>query len=481
MFTFQDFTEVPQYDDARMAFCRAAIYQHMTTDAYKEAVTAQEYDRKCNTSIMEYQKTLRTITGREVPDKWSPNHKTRRNLFNYFVTQQNQFLLGNGVLWDDPDVGEKLGEEFDTDLQELCRHALVCGVSFGFWNMDHLDVFKLTEFVPLWDEENGSLRAGIRWWQVDPQKPLRATLYEEDGYTDYLWDLREDSGAGQVLHAKRAYKQIVKSSPLDGTVIMDGENYPSFPIVPMWANPQHQSELVGIREQIDAYDLIKNGFLNDLDQAQIYWILRNAGGMDDVDMAKFLDRLRMLRAADIDSDTDVQAQTVDIPYAAREALLDRIERDLYRDYMALNVDDIRGGAVTATQIKAAYEPMNIKADQYEYCVRKFLKALLSIAGISAKPTFTRSMLINTSEDVETVLAASTVLTSEYVTRKVLTLLGDGDQADEVLEQMEEDEIARAGMDNEEPEEEELEDDNDTEIDDELTALEAELDEEEEEE
>ena len=132
MFTFQDFTEVPQYDDARMAFCRAAIYQHMTTDAYKEAVTAQEYDRKCNTSIMEYQKTLRTITGREVPDKWSPNHKTRRNLFNYFVTQQNQFLLGNGVLWDDPDVGEKLGEEFDTDLQELCRHALVCGVSFGF-------------------------------------------------------------------------------------------------------------------------------------------------------------------------------------------------------------------------------------------------------------------------------------------------------------------------------------------------------------
>lgn len=473
MFTFQDYQEVPQRDDALMEFVRMAIYQHKTTGGYQEAVTAQDYDRKCNTSIMRYQKTLRTITGREVPDRWSPNHKSRRNLFNYFVTQQNQYLLGNGVTWDDPAVGDKLGEDFDTDLQELCRDALVDGVAFGFWNMDHLDVFRLTEFVPLWDEENGSLRAGIRWWQVDEQKPLRATLYEEDGYTDYLWDLRKDEGGGEVLHAKRAYKQIVKSSPLDGTVIMDGENYPSFPIVPMWANPQHQSELVGIREQIDAYDLIKNGFLNDLDTAQIYWIIRNAGGMDDVDMAKFLDRLRMLHVTDVDGDTDVQAQTVEIPYAARETLLNRLERDLYRDYMALNVDDIRSGAVTATQIKAAYEPMNIKADQYEYCVRKFLKALLSVAGMSSKPSFTRSMLINTGEDVQTVLAASTALTSEYVTRKVLTLLGDGDQADEILEQMEEEEMARAGVGGEEADE--LEDDTDTEVDDELDELDSLID------
>ena len=445
MFTFQDFQEVPQRDDALMEFVRMAIYQHKTTGGYQDAVTAQDYDRKCNTSIMRYQKTLRTITGREVPDRWSPNHKSRRNLFNYFVTQQNQYLLGNGVTWDDPAVGDKLGEDFDTDLQELCRDALVDGVAFGFWNLDHLDVFRLTEFVPLWDEENGSLRAGIRWWQVDDKKPLRATLYEEDGYTDYLWDLRKNEGGGEVLHAKRAYKQIVRSSPVDGTVIMDGENYPSFPIVPMWANPQHQSELVGIREQIDAYDLIKNGFLNDLDTAQIYWIIRNAGGMDDVDMAKFLDRLRMLHVTDVDGDTDVQAQTVEIPYAARETLLNRLERDLYRDYMALNVDDIRSGAVTATQIKAAYEPMNIKADQYEYCVRKFLKALLNVAGMASKPSFTRSMLINTGEDVETVLQAATALTSEYVTRKVLTLLGDGDQADEIIAQMEKEEAARAGI------------------------------------
>lgn len=455
MFTFQDYQEVPQRDDALMEFVRMAIYQHKTTGGYQEAVTAQDYDRKCNTSIMRYQKTLRTITGREVPDRWSPNHKTRRNLFNYFVTQQNQYLLGNGVTWDDPAVGDKLGDEFDTDLQELCRDALVDGVAFGFWNLDHLDVFRLTEFVPLWDEENGSLRAGIRWWQVDEQKPLRATLYEEDGYTDYLWDLRKNEGGGEVLHAKRAYKQIVRSSPVDGTVIMDGENYPSFPIVPMWANPQHQSELVGIREQIDAYDLIKNGFLNDLDTAQIYWIIRNAGGMDDVDMAKFLDRLRMLHVTDVDGDTDVQAQTVEIPYSARETLLNRLERDLYRDYMALNVDDIRSGAVTATQIKAAYEPMNIKADQYEYCVRKFLKALLNVAGMASKPSFTRSMLINTGEDVETVLQAATALTSEYVTRKVLTLLGDGDQADEIIAQMEKEEAARAGIETN-PEETEYE-------------------------
>ena len=47
--------------------------------------------------------------------------------------------------------------------------------------------------------------------------------------------------------------------------------------MPLWANPRRQSEITGIRTQIDAYDFIKSGFAN----AQIYWVLKNAGGMRD--------------------------------------------------------------------------------------------------------------------------------------------------------------------------------------------------------
>lgn len=449
MLTYQDLIKINPADEAlRINFVNSAIQEHKSSEIYKTAIIAEEYDKQQNRTIRQYEKTLRTITGQQVPDRWSPNWKTCSNFFNRFVTQQNQYLLGNGVAWNEDATAEKLGKDFDTQLQKAGKAALVGGEAFGFFNYDHLEVFALKEFKPLYDEENGALRAGIRFWQVDNLKPMRATLYEEDGYTDFIWNWTENTETalktqyGAVLVPKRTYKQIVTHSEVDGTEIFDGENYPTFPIVPLWGNPHHQSELVGIRESIDAYDFIKNGYLNDLDTAQIYWILKGAGGVDDEDMVKFLERLHMLKMANLDPDQEAQPVTVEIPYEAREKLLDRIERDLYRDYMALNVEDIKGGAVTATQIMAAYEPLNTKTDQYEYCVIEFIHGLLKVAGIEDEPTFTRSRLVNTSEDVGTVISAASYLDGEYVTRKILDLLGDGDQADDVLKRKDAEDMER---------------------------------------
>lgn len=449
MYTYQDLIAIPE-DDAkrRMDFVRSVISQHKTTEAYKMAVMGNEYNAKRNTGIMNYQKTLRKLDGREVPDRWSPNHKTTRNFFAYFTTQQNQYLLGNGVTWNEERTAEVLGDDFDTQLQRAGKMALVQGESFGFFNLDHLEVFGLTEFAPLYDEENGALRAGVRYWQVDAKKPLRATFYEEDGYTNYIWNERPEEAKGEdngrILTEKTSYILKVRTTEADGSEIYDGENYPAFPIVPLWANEEKQSELVGIQEQIDAYDLIKNGFLNDLDTAQIYWILKGAGGMDDTDLVRFLERIHATKMASLDDDQSAEAVTVNIPYDAREKLLDRLERDLYKDYMALNVDEIKGGAVTATQIEAAYEPLNSKADMYEYQIIKFIKGILEVAGIEDSPSFTRSKLVNVNESITTVLAASQALDEEYVTRKVLEILGDGDKAEEILKRMDTDELQRGG-------------------------------------
>jgi hypothetical protein len=206
----------------------------------------------------------------------------------------------------------------------------------------------------------------------------------------------------------------------------------------MWGNPHHQSELVGIRSQIDAYDIIKSGFADELDNAQMYWILHNVGGMDDTDLAQFIERLHIVHAAAVDDSagTAVDAHTVDIPHEAREKLLERIEKDLYKDFMALNTYDIASGAATATQIRAAYEPINSKADEYEYCVREFLNALLAVAGIEDEPTFTRSTMVNVQEEVQTIVQAASYLDDEYVTRKIMTILGDTDLVEETLKKIE---------------------------------------------
>ena len=105
--------------------------------------------------------------------------------------------------------------------------------------------------------------AGVRFWQLDANKPLRATFYEPDGFTEYMWRNAESI----ILKDKRPYITKFRMTEADGTEIYDYENYPSFPIVPMWGNQSRQSELVGIREQIDCYDLIKSNFADELDDA----------------------------------------------------------------------------------------------------------------------------------------------------------------------------------------------------------------------
>lgn len=440
IYTYQDLVNVGDDLGKRMDFIQTLISAHKNSEQYKEAITAQEYKKRRNVTIIEYQKLLYTISGQAVPDNYSANFKIRSNFFHRFVTQQNQFLLGNGISLSDDNEKEKLGEDFDMRMQVLGESALVDGVSFGFWNYDHLEVFRFTEFVPLWDEETGALSAGIRFWQIDKMKPLRATLYELDGYTEYIWR----NGKGEIYKPKRQYVLNVRTSAADGSEILDGENYPSFPIIPLWGSTARQSELVGIREQIDAYDLIKSGFANDLDDAsQIYWTIQNAGGMDDVDLVKFVERMKTVKAAVMDEDgARAEAHTMDVPYASREALLERLRNDLYEDYMALDTKNIAGGAATATQIKAAYEPINSKADMYEYCVLDFLNNLFAIVDIKSNPSFTRSIMINVSETIQVLLQTAQILPQDYITKKVLETLGDGDKADEIIEQMKADEFRR---------------------------------------
>lgn len=432
MKTYQDFLQCKS-EQEKTSFINTLIQEHKASELYQTAVIATQYDKQMNPTIEKYKKVLYKVTGEVVPDSYSANWKTKSNYFHRFILQWAQYLLGNGVKWQKEETKKLLGQKFDYDLQELTKKALVGGVSFGFWNYDRLHIFSVLEFAPLYDEENGALMAGVRFWQLAEDKPLRATLYEIDGYTDYIFK----GGTWSILHSKRGYVPNVRISKIDGAEIYCYENYPSFPVIPLWGNSNHQSEIVGIREQIDCYDFIKNGFANDLDDASLfYWTLNNAGGMDDIDLSEFIQHIKTVHAAKVDDNITAESHVIDVPYNNREALLDRLSRDLYQSAMAMNSELIASGANTATQIRASYEPLNCKTDDIEYQVLMFLESLLKVIGIAEEtPSFTRSVMINAQEEIQNVILAANWLSQEFITTKILDLLGDGDKTKAVLQQL----------------------------------------------
>jgi len=418
MKTYQDFLEVAEKSDReRMEFVLSAINDHKNSDLYQQAKIAREYDEHRNVTIITVQKLLYTLSGKAIPDNYSANYKLRSAFFPIFMRQETQYLLSNGVILKNAENKKRLGRKFDNQIQELARSALVGGVAYGFWNLDHLEVFTALEFVPLLDEENGSLRAGIRFWQVAANKPLRATLYEPDGFTQFI---RRSGKEMEILAPKRGYISVEASSEVDGTEILEYQNYPGFPIIPMYGNRAQQSELVGQREAIDCYDLIKSGFADTVDDASIiYWTISNAGGMDEIDMARFKETMRRIGVGLVDDDgAKAEAHTLTIPVEAREALLSRLSDDLYRDFQMLDTTKIQGGQKTATEITAAYQQMDNKVDEFEYCVGDFLYQLFALIGIDDEPTFTRSKIVNQLEQTQMVLLAASYLDDETILSKL---------------------------------------------------------------
>lgn len=423
MKTYQDLEKLEKNETDRQKFIVDAISEFKASDNYSVAVEAEQYSSGKNPLIAKYQKFLYTINGQQVPDNFTANHKMKSGLYKRFVTQRASYLLGNGVTLDKKEH-DKLGKGFDKNLYFYGKSALETSCSYGFWNVDHVEWFKYTEFVPLWDEETGALRGGIRFWQLSDKKPLRMTLFEEDGYTEYI----KYTGDSEVtiFEPKRAYKLITSESEFNGLTIKGGENYETLPIVPLWGTFEKQSTLIGVKEQVDCYDLIKSGFANDLDDASmLYWTLTNYGGMDDIDLVKFVERMKTIKAAAVEGEgASVESHTVDVPYQSREAYLAILKKDFIEDTQMLNVEQIQAGNVTATQIEAAYEPINEACDEFEYLVIDFCERIFKLAGIDDVPTFKRSQMKNQTEETQMILMAANYLDEDTIIEKFPFLSND---------------------------------------------------------
>lgn len=437
--TFQDWQEL-RAENERQAIT-SVINDWKTGKIYKTAVIADTYDRQENKTISEFAPMYYTMMGVQKVDPTATNTKIASNFFRRLNVQRNTYSLGNGVSFDAGGVKEKLGAKFDTVLLTAAYKALIHGVCFPFWN-GQLNYFEATEFAPLYDEETGVLMAGIRFWQIDSDKPMFAVVYEADGYTKWK---KADGKDWQIVVEKKPYIQEVVYTEADGAEIADSHNYSALPIVPLWGNALRQSTLIGLRSQIDAYDIVNSGFASDIqDVAQIYFLLENYGGMNNDDLAKFRDQLKFLHIGQIDTSEGggLKPYQQEVPHGAIDAFLDRTRQQIYDDFGAFDVRGFASGAKTATEIDAAYQPLDENADDFEAQIIEFVQTLGALIGIPEEdciPLFKRNRISNATEQMQA-LAMADWLDEE--TKVKHTPFITVDEQEEVLRRMSEAAVVR---------------------------------------
>ena len=423
----------------RLAFIGELLDRHITTPEYGMARQADLYDRCRNTGIGEFYEMYDRVNGAK---HTSVGRAIRSNYFARLNTQRSTYSLGNGVTFPAKGVKEKLGDGFDEVLQRAGYFALIHGVSFLMLNRGHCHVFRLTEFCPLYDEENGALRAGVQFWRIHPSKPLQAVLYEEDGFTR-LVSGSEFHTAFKAVGEKQAYITRYETAEADEEPEVIGvENYSFLPIVPLYGSYRKQSTLAELKSKIDNYDLVLSGFADTVQKcADIYWLVENYGGMRQEDLDKFLRNLSLHRIAEVDTTENgkIQPYVQEVPTEARQALLAALRAQIFEDFGALDVHALAAGS-TNDHLQAAYQPMDENADDFEGQIIECVKRLLQLAGVEgtdAVPQFKRNRISNQKEQVEMVMQEAAYLDDATV----LALLPNitPDQIEAILQAREEQE------------------------------------------
>ena len=422
MLTFQEFMQLAEVKGESAVF--EAVKQWKLTETYRKACIAKEYFDFNNVTIKNFQKFLYNLKGQKIPDIYSADYKLRSNFFNDFVVQLSSYMVGNGVFlvnnYPEAIVNNKqlLGKNFDNVIYKALDEVQIGGCCFLFWDFDRLRVYSVREFAPLYDENTGALAAGIRFFRNgETQKFI---VYDAEGVQEIILKKGPKGKANITVLEKRAYIQEYEYTEADGKQLVGERNYDGrLPIFVFWYNTQ-QTRLEGLRENIDCYDLIKSGLGSDLDWASLYWIIKGAGGMsDDVSLAQFIERMKLVKAANLPEGAEVESHKIDIPDAARKNYLEILENDLYRDAHAVNTRKLaQSGNVTATAIRFSYQPLDELADAVEMNLLETLQELFDFLGIDDTATFKRNRIVNITEETSTILDASEYLSGEMIIKKL---------------------------------------------------------------
>lgn len=428
-------------------FVRGVIAQHTQSDVYRIALDNKAYYDGENPTISRYEKVIFDLAGKAHKDIWTANHKIASNFFWFAVEQLVRYLLGNGVTFQNAATKKRLGANFDQQMMRAAVYAQIGGVCYILYNVDRVIPFTVQEFAPLKDVESGALSAGVRFWRLAENFPLSATLYEPDGFSVFAES--RDSRELRLVRQKTPYKLIRRVSGM-GAEVIAGENYTSLPIVPLRYTDDEKSAMNGKRNTIDALDLARSKMVNNTDEGNlIYWVLKDYGGMGDLDLAEFVYRIKTLHATTVrgaqDTGDDVEAHPIEAPFAGTQATIDGLIKQLYEDFQCFDASAVTAGNQSATAVRASYIPLDLKADKLEEQVTRCILGLLQVAGIpDDEPTYTRNQLVNVAETVQSLIMAAQYTGDDYTTEKLLTVFGDADRVEKILRQRDADAIARLG-------------------------------------
>lgn len=317
-----------------------------------------------------------------VENKFVSNFRLPYGFFHDVVSQKVNTLLdeapilqGNGAKLIDKNFVKNLGYA----LKAAGIYASSQGRGYIFVGSDGLlRVFESENCIPFFDDQTGALRAMYRFWTItdmSEKEYLYLEEYNEDGIKTY-----DMSKSMPELIKKENYSYRILSD-IEGER-EEAQNLGYLPICILQNDAEAQSDLkVNVRAKIDAIDIVKSGFANNIeDFADAYWTIKTGNGAaDPEELNDFIAAINQTRKVISEGEgADAEPHQFEVPTTARKTFIDDCKTELVQETGVIDTASMTGSSLTTTAIKAATMKLRQRVSDFEWEVYKTAKEILKI-------------------------------------------------------------------------------------------------------
>ena len=381
--------------------------------------------------------------GRKTDIFKTANHRIASPFFKNMLMQKSSYIFGFPV---DIDVGDEnineqineiLGSQWGKNLKKLCDIVSMWGDGWIQYWIDEEGNFKygvithsedvLAGWGGLLDEQLiYSIKRATNW--IDPETAERWNLYElwtEDKCSFYRYPATGELNDLEEELQPISFNANTNEFQEENFIVHD---YEEVPFIYFRNNSMALSDLVGVKESIDAYDEARSSLADDIqDCDETIFVLSNNGGQD---AKEFWDNVTKNRLVNLVSDpldgetgkSDLKLLSIEPPIAAKQLS------------MATNKDDIQdlGGIVdpspeaignaSGEAIKHSYNILELKAcqleDEFRIGINRLVEAICKYLGYEIprgqkiKQTWKRTRINNDTELINNVAASVNILSQD---------------------------------------------------------------------
>ena len=363
------------------------------------------------------------------------------------VTQKASYAMSTPPTFDTKDehlnaeITKFLGASFAKIATDLSIEASNAGIAWlhvwkdeDYQNFFRYGIVETEQLVPIFSKGFNKELVGMKrtYSDIDEEgNSVTIIEYWNDEKCAFYKKVKKDVGNGETQEFLEPYNLFSVIDTATNTKVDETNEYEhdwgEVPFIPFRNSADEMPDLLKYKDQIDVYDKVYSGFINDLDDVQeIIFILTNYGGQDRQEFLDDLNRFKTIKVDDYGSEGKggVETLAVDIPTEARDKMLEITRESIFMLGQGVDPQKNIGQNNSGVALRQMYALLELKASEHEIEFRQGFSQLIRFImiysnkdpDIEVTQTWSRTMINNNSEQAEVVAKLAAVSSKEAIAK-----------------------------------------------------------------